>query len=190
MKKFFTILFSLAVVQSFSQDLIILNTGEEIKAKILEIDEIYIRYRLFDDLNAKIQLAALNEVMLVKYFDGTTVVFDTESKFSNDTTYVPVNDNELRILAVNDAQVYYNPTLPVLLAGCSSCCLPGVGVFTAFYPANIKNYNLPPEYANNNEYVRYYGEEVNRIKQKKVLITTAISSTASLMIILLFLLSI
>jgi hypothetical protein len=182
LKTFLAILFVFTHLQSFSQDLIILKTGEEIKAKVLEYDEYFIRYRLFDDLTAKIQSESKKNVLLIKYNNGTTIVFDNKNTdIQNDTSTITSIIYDLEEIAKKDAQTNYNPTLPVVLAGCTSCCIPGIGIFTALVPPNMKNYNMPVEFAYNSDYVNFYGEEVKKIKQKKVLIMTTISTATSLL---------
>lgn len=181
LKHIFTILLLLIYSFSFSQDLIILNTGDEIKAKVLGYDQSYLRYRVFDDLSGKIQSLSKNDVSLIKYDDGTSISFGEKTVKQNDTTIVSYSNEQIEEIAKNDANIYYDPTSPILFAGCASFCFPGIGVFTALVPPSGENLKIPVEYASNKEYINYYTQEATFIKQKNVLIATGVTTTLSLL---------
>jgi len=190
MKKIFTIFLLFFAFQAFSQDLIILKSGSEIKSKVLEYDEFYVRYRLFDDLSGDILSESKKNILLIKYFDGTTIVFDDDFDAQSDTSIIELSSMQKAQLAQRDAQVYYNPYGPVILAGCSSFCVPGIGALTALVPPSEQSYDMPQEYAYDEDYKYYYGKEAERIKQRKVLLATALSTTASFLFWLLIFASI
>lgn len=167
----------------FSQDFIILKTGEEIKSKVLEYDEFYVRYRLFDDLSGNILSERKSNVLLIKYNDGATIVFDNkeDNVSTNDSSIVQISSKQKAQIAQSDAQKHYAPIGPVVFSGCASFCVPGIGILTALTPPKIENYNMPKEYSYDEEYIYYYGKEAEKIKKNKVLLMTAISTSASLL---------
>jgi len=152
-----------------------------LKTKILEYDENYIRYRVFDDLSGKIQSISKTQVLLIKYSDGTNIVFDEKTANQSDSTFIELTSETIKQMAKKDANFNYKPNSAIMLAGCASLCLPGIGVLTALTPPQPENFNLPAEYADNSEYIYYYQQEATNIKRKKVLIATAISTSASLL---------
>lgn len=76
-------LFSLATVllcmlctmQAFSQDLIILLSGDEIQAMVSEIGLDQVKYRKFDNPNGPVYTLEKSRVFMIKYENGTKDVF-------------------------------------------------------------------------------------------------------------------
>lgn len=80
MKKIFTLytLFLalwLAPAWSFAQDVIFKSSGEEIKAKIVEIEDLKVKYRKFENLDGPIYNVAKSEILLIRYQNGSIEVF-------------------------------------------------------------------------------------------------------------------
>lgn len=60
---------------SFSQDIIFLNNGSEIKAKVLEIENEIIKYRNFEQLDGPLRSLPKKDIFLILYQDGTREKF-------------------------------------------------------------------------------------------------------------------
>jgi hypothetical protein len=59
----------------FSQDIIIKNDKSEIKAKVLEIQEATIKYKLFEFLDGPIRNIAISDVFMIIYENGKRETF-------------------------------------------------------------------------------------------------------------------
>jgi len=72
-----TICTLLAFVPSvFGQDIIIKNDKTEIKAKVIEIQEGYIRYYLFDQQNRPIRNIGIKDVFMVIYAEFNFLLYE------------------------------------------------------------------------------------------------------------------
>lgn len=99
--KIITLVFcTILSLQSFGQDLIITRKGSEIPSKVLEISLEAIKYKKFDNINGPTYSIAKNEVLVIRYQNGTKSVFDEDVNKVNtlngnltDNT-ISVNDNE------------------------------------------------------------------------------------------------
>lgn len=74
------ILIFVSSIRLFSQDVIYLKNGAEMKTRVLEIDEKSIKYKLFDRLDDSIKTIPVNDVYMIIYPNGTVEKFNnTES---------------------------------------------------------------------------------------------------------------
>ncbi len=60
-----------------SQDLIIKKNGDEIKSKVVEIDELKIKYRKYENLSGPVYSVNSSEVFMIKYENGSKDVLNT-----------------------------------------------------------------------------------------------------------------
>ena len=129
------LLFSAAAVSA--QDIITKKNGEDIKAKVLEIDTRNVKYRLFDEPDGVIYTIPKLQVILIRYESGRNEVFGSDTFVSGkyDDYRQPVADirpgmkySELKHL-YNYQDWYsgygdrYNPAL----MGVCSWIIPGLG---------------------------------------------------------------
>jgi len=71
-KTFFTLIFSaFTIVAAFSQDLIILSTGEQIQAKVEEISEEYVKYKKQDFLTGPSYSISIYRVCRIELSNGS-----------------------------------------------------------------------------------------------------------------------
>jgi hypothetical protein len=63
----------------FTQDIIILKTGDEIQSKVEEVGTNIIKYHKFENLTGPIYSIEKAQVFMIKYKNGTKDVFNTES---------------------------------------------------------------------------------------------------------------
>ena len=64
------------IVKSTAFDVIILKNGNEIQAKVLEIDAKEIKYKLLNNIDGPTRIVNKDEVFMVKYKDGFKEVFN------------------------------------------------------------------------------------------------------------------
>ena len=73
---FALLLFSVSVS---AQDIITKKSGEDIKAKVLEVMENEIKYKLFDYLDGPTYTLRKSEILMIHYSNGTNEVINTDS---------------------------------------------------------------------------------------------------------------
>lgn len=76
MKKLLIIIISLHFFNVINaQDIIIQTNGDEIKAKVLEISDVIIKYHKYENLTGPVYSINKSEVFMIKYENGTKDVF-------------------------------------------------------------------------------------------------------------------
>ncbi len=75
MNKLFCIMLLFIGVQLFSQDLIILNSGNEIEAKVLEINSKNIDYKKYSNIDGPTYHLDKSEIFMIKYQSGDKDMF-------------------------------------------------------------------------------------------------------------------
>jgi len=186
LKIFLTISFIFINFLAYSQDLIVLKSGEELKTKIISTKEDYIIYRLFDDLSGELQTIEIYEILLIRYKDGTNVIYDETEK--KDTTFLTTTRYEVKERAIADAKANYKATEPILIAVCTSLSCPYIGILPSLVIANEppkqENLNIPEEYKSNMYYVGCYKDEAFRIKKNRVTWATIYASTPYILMLI------
>lgn len=74
--KIYLLLFMFCSFNLFGQDLIITNSKEELKTKVIEIEELLIKYKKFDFQDGPIYSIKKSEVFLIIYSNGTRETFN------------------------------------------------------------------------------------------------------------------
>ncbi|NOY50369.1 MAG: hypothetical protein GXO88_07405, partial [Chlorobi bacterium] len=77
MKYFFVFIILIFSVNAFSQDYIILRNGDEIKAKVLEINETKIDYKRYTNINGPTYHLNKSDIFMIKYESGDKDIFNT-----------------------------------------------------------------------------------------------------------------
>lgn len=91
MKKLFFLCISLMIsLVAYSQDIIIKKSGEEIKAKILEMGVNEIKYKRFDFQDGPVYTIGKNDVVLVRYENGVNEVITSSPSTTPTTPTAPV----------------------------------------------------------------------------------------------------
>jgi hypothetical protein len=75
----------------FSQDLIILKNADEIKSKVVEITDISVKYRKWENMNGPIYNLNLREVLFIRYENGTKEVINQEPSQTKANTPMATN---------------------------------------------------------------------------------------------------
>jgi hypothetical protein len=84
MKKVLSLLTGVIMIGNlFSQDIITLKSGEEIKAKVLEVGTSEIKYKKFDNMDGPSYTVIKSNVFMIKYANGSKDVFKTETESSS-----------------------------------------------------------------------------------------------------------
>jgi hypothetical protein len=78
-------------LQAFSQDVVILNNGDEIEAKVLEIHENTIDYKRFSNISGPTYHLKKVEIFMIKYASGDKDLFNVKKTTSNQETIVKQN---------------------------------------------------------------------------------------------------
>lgn len=76
-------LFVSFALQSYSQDIIFLNNGDEIKAKVLEIHKTTIDYKRFSNIDGPSYHFDNSEIFMIKYASGEKDLFNTKNSTSS-----------------------------------------------------------------------------------------------------------
>ncbi|HKL23238.1 MAG TPA: hypothetical protein VJ895_00635 [Candidatus Nanoarchaeia archaeon] len=77
-----TVVFALAANETFSQDIIILQNGDEIFSKVTKVGSDEIEYKKFENLSGPIYSLEKSKIFMVKYENGTKDVFKKEKSHS------------------------------------------------------------------------------------------------------------
>lgn len=111
MKKLLILLITAFVnINTFSQDIIILKNGDEIKSKVLEISSDQIKYKKWGNIDGPTYSSLKTEVFMIKYQNGEKDVFKTQE--SVNTTIVPMtNEDAKKNEALKKLEGYVNNKL-------------------------------------------------------------------------------
>ena len=73
---FFLLLIALTTNFSFAQDLITKKSGEDVKAKVIEVTTTEIKYKKAENINGPLFTILKSDVLLLRYENGSKDVFD------------------------------------------------------------------------------------------------------------------
>jgi hypothetical protein len=92
MKQILTIVMLLVVNFTFAQDMLTLKSGKDLKTKITEIDKDAgkVKYKSFDNLDGPTYTEKINEVLMIRYQNGTIETFG-DVKAPNETVVANPN---------------------------------------------------------------------------------------------------
>ena len=94
MKTLITLFFFVVIVfLANAQDQIILKNGNEISAKVMEVNLADIKYKKFDNLNGPSYSLQKSEIFMIKYENGTKDVINNEPDPKNQKVIAPTTPN-------------------------------------------------------------------------------------------------
>ena len=64
----------------FSQDVLTKKSGDDIKAKVLEVTTTEVKYKKFDNLNGPVFSILKSELLIIRYENGSKDVFNENKK--------------------------------------------------------------------------------------------------------------
>lgn len=127
MKKLFLSTLGILIISKlFAQDFIIKSTGDEIKAKVLEITINEIKYKKFTDLEGPIISILKSEVFMIKYANGTSYAIDPFETVSKRELAMVSKKKPVMVVSFNKRK----PGLSLLF----SALVPGLGQFYNHQP--------------------------------------------------------
>ena len=89
-KSLFVVIFICVLrFSGFSQDIIMLRTGDEIQSKVEEVGIDIIRYHKFDNVSGPIYTIEKSKVFMIKYQNGSKDVFAEQNVSKTNTTQTP-----------------------------------------------------------------------------------------------------
>jgi hypothetical protein len=205
MKKTFatTVFVFFSLVICFSQDVITKKTGEDIQAKILEVDQTNIKYKKFDNLEGPSFIVPKSDVLIVRYSNGTKDIFTEEKTISTDVKAVTIdtktaladtqtNPSDICDQATNDSKTNYigrNSGTGWVLAT-TALFSPLIGIIPAVACSASKPTDQNLNYKDsklmkNNAYNKCYTDEAYKTKKNRIWTSFGVGAGAWLVIILL-----
>ena len=166
------LLLLLAAITGYSQDIITKKNGEDIKSKVLEITPTEIKYKKFETPDGATYTIYKNEVLMIRYQDGTKDMFSNQyrSEQNTNTTYAT---GDMRLQGSQDAKEYYkHHRVASGWTFAAAFIFPITGLIPAIAcsstPPKDINLDCPhPELLRNMEYHQAYVERAHRIKRNK-----------------------
>lgn len=167
-----TLMLAISIVVSFSQDIILKKSGDEIAAKILEIGTTEIKYKDFGIQEGPILTILKSEIFMIKYKNGTREIFGEEEVIENATGY---SEEEMIAKGKQDATNNYRGRKSGAGATIATTVLlsPLIGIIPALAcesrKPSFKNLNFPDSALMQNEsYHQAYEHKAHRMKKKKI----------------------
>lgn len=186
---FFLLLIALTTNFSFAQDLITKKSGEDVKAKVIEVTTTEIKYKKAENINGPLFTILKSDVLLLRYENGSKDVFDAvvvSDKVNNQ------NIEEVTLKAKADAKSFYkgNNSGAVWTATTAILTSPLLGLIPAALCSSSEpgedNLKFPDsDLMRNTQYNNAYKDEAHKIKKRKVWTSFGIGSGAWLLLVLL-----
>ena len=172
----------------FSQDVMVLRNSDEIKAKVIEINDLTILYKKWENLTGPNYHIKKEDVLFIRYENGTKEVINvnvqtpvvnnptsSNSEPSTNDGLINYKSQELIYRGEQDANLYYKGRnsgkgiifAVTILTSPVVALIPAIAC-SATPPSDI-NLNIPPsEIAKNQQYRDSYKKQAHIIKQRKV----------------------
>jgi hypothetical protein len=173
----------------FSQDIIYLKDGTEIKAKIIELTNEFVKYKKFEQLDGPLRDIIISKVFMVIYENGSREVFKEENQNINQiqtpVETVPKRENvtdnsvsdsqDLCFKGQQDAGRYYTgyreastwTAATTILGGVVIGLIPAIACSSS--EPQMNNLTIPDaKLFKNSSYYQCYMQEAKRIKSRKV----------------------
>ena len=204
--KLFGLLISAIPTFLFSQDVMVLKNSDEIKAKVIEITDLTILYKKWDNLTGPDYNMKKEDVLFIRYENGTKEVMSVNEPpvvVSNSTpsNTIPSTNGiisnaktqELNYRGEQDANSYYqgmNSGKGWVFATCLITS-PVIALIPAIAcsvtPPSDMNLNIPPSnIAQNQVYRDAYKKQAHIIKQRKVMSNLGYGTLTFVVIIIAF----
>ena len=170
---FFNCLCCLITFAAFSQDIITTKSGEDIKAKVIEVNTTDIKYKKTENIDGPVFSVLKSEILIIRYENGTKDIFNSVKPVAE--TNIDMPDKEAFAKGKVDAKKFYKGRNSggVGTACASIFASPILGLIPAIACSsaspNSDNLNYPNyELMKNSEYNLSYKTEAHSIKKKKV----------------------
>lgn len=188
MKKFLlSVLWVLLVQVAYAQDVIVKVNGDELKAKVLEINLAAILYEIpdsvqvVDSVNTNVLSIARSEVFMVRFANGTKEVFQENLPTASDSVNLAGTPDEMYQLGQHEARQYYtgNGALWGSLASLTIGPLGLIGplIIGSTKPQAYKHPVSSQHLLQNPDFVRGYEKQAHKRKVGKTFLGTGIGAT-------------
>lgn len=101
------ILLMICSINSFSQDIIIMKNGDEIKSKVYEISSSDLTYRKYDNINGPKYTIRLDNIFMIKYENGQKEIFEQNTEIVNDDTKDFFETESSETSDDDDCEIYF-----------------------------------------------------------------------------------
>lgn len=175
MKKFIFLIVAFFMVNVCNaQDTLILKTGVKIQAKVIETNNLEVKYLKFENLNGPTFSILKSELVKISYESGINEVFNDVK----DGNSFLGSDKALFAKGQNDAVINYKAYKPAGITVLVATSLPFYGfivglvpavAFTAIPPTDENLGYQDPNLMQNDQYANGYKKKASQIKKKKVL---------------------
>lgn len=162
-------------ISLLSQDIIFTTSNEDIKAKVIEINQTEIKYKKFENLTGVTYSINKSDVLFIRYENGTKDVFNEgkviPSQPSNSSNSKEVNYTES---GINDSKRNYRGQNSGAgwTAAITVLTSPLIGIIPAAICASNepqdRNLNANQELMKNEKYSQAYREEAKKTKRRSV----------------------
>jgi len=146
MKILYIFLFLSVSISLFSQDLVTLKTGEQIKVIVLKISETEIEYHKFENQDGPIYSIDKKKVLVINYADGNKDVFKNEQQSSINQTEELIYDRGVwykgKIISPKEIKSLYNDYPDALKEYKKSRLLFGISIPLAAVGGGFLGYGL------------------------------------------------
>ncbi|QHL86601.1 hypothetical protein GU926_03755 [Nibribacter ruber] len=181
----FMVLFALVCLQPLmAQDIILKMTGEEIKAKVMEISLSQVRFKLTDSPTDSVHALPRSEVFMITFANGAKEVLNQEPA---DTTSAEVmTPQQMYQLGTKDAKAYYKGRDVIWASAATTMLFLPAPIIMGAIPPKIKPTEVSNiDYLKNNYYVKGYKKQAHKKKIGKVAIGTGVGllTTAAISVI-------
>jgi len=185
-----------------AQDIITKKNGDDIKAKVIEVNQNEIKYKSFSNPDGPLFVIYKSDVLLIRYENGSKDIF-SESNSSNNTSNASVitstssnsnntSSNDMRIRGKQDAMVSYKGKRSGAGWTCATSIVlsPLFGLIpaaacSASEPAEENLNYRDAELMKNNDYNTAYTNQAHKTKRKKVWTNYGIGSGVWLILVFL-----
>jgi len=189
-KTIFTLLAFISIsITAFSQDIITQKSGEDIQAKVLEINQTDVKYKKFDNQNGPTFTLLKSDILMIRYENGTQDIFNQTEKMKTESK---TSNEDMRMKGKRDAEMNYKGKKSGAgwTAATTVLFSPIIGVIPAAACASSEPSDQNLNYRDNElmkdyDYNKAYVEQAHKTKKKKVWTSFGVSSGAWLLLILL-----
>jgi len=175
----------------FSQDIIVKSNGEEIKTKIIEVNQQEIKYKNFDYPSGPSFSISKSDIFMVRYENGTKDIFN-DAKSKNNGNASNMSNEDIAIKGKQDATMYYKGKKSGAgwTAATTIVFSPLLGAVPAFVCSasepSEENLNYKDDkLMKNANYNEAYVQQAHKIKKRKIWKNFGIGSAVWLGIIIL-----
>jgi hypothetical protein len=166
---------------NFSQDIITKKTGDDILSKILEVGQLEVKYKKFDNLSGPVFTIQKTELIMIRYENGTKDIF---SEMNSSKGIIGNSNIDMLTKGKEDAKMNYKgrrsgagwTTATTIILSPIIGVIPAIACSIAEPNEDNLNYK-DSELMKNNIYNESYKKESHKIKKRKIWKNFGIGST-------------